>query len=468
MTLVDRVSAFFLAALAVCLVTLSAVMYLVIEHYIYARFDGQLRGSLHVLAAVIEAEEDSIKWQPLEHAIELWRDQAPEDIRWVLVGEKGQVIDQTTHHHGPHEIDADLLSLAHTRMATANDPIEIGKWRCLQEEIVALDPLPESEREEDDFERILVTVARPAKQLEVDMFRLGVLFTLLPLVMWIVAALLGRAFCRRALRPVHDIAKQAHRIKPNDFSSRLPVSPQRDELADMAEAFNGLLDRLEQSFLRQQAFAGDAAHQLKTPLTALRGQIDVALLRSRSPEEYQRTLQTLCEQTLQLQHIIEALLMLARDDQEEPDDWQSVELGEWFASYRAKWSNHARAGDLHWPSVAEWSVPTSPGLLQVVLDNFLENAFKFSPDGTPIEITCHPQRDHVEISVINEGGSIQAEDQERIFEPFYRSETARRQGIAGTGLGLAMVARIARRLHGDVRVDSPNESKSRFTLQIPS
>ncbi|PQO36361.1 HAMP domain-containing protein [Bremerella cremea] len=464
MTLVNRVSTFFLVALAVCLIGFSLTMSLFIRHHMLAEFDAHLRSSLNILSAGLEAEEDSIKWQPNEHTIELGDEHEQNEIRWILVDGSRQVIDRSDNLIATDASDELLLELAAKPHAGSFDISQQGQWRYLQKQLIATDPIPQDERESDEFERILVTVAQPADQLSADLYRLGILAVVLPIVFWCVAALLGRAFCRRALLPVVTMAQQARSTKFNDFSSRLPISSERDELADMAAAFNGLLDRLETSFRRQQAFAGDAAHQLKTPLTVLRGQIDVAMLRPRNPEQYQEILHTLSEQTFQLQRIIDSLLMLARDDHEHPSDWQQLPLADWLEEYALRWSEHERAGDIHWSVSPEAMLATSPSLLQVVLDNFIDNAAKFSPPGSPIEVAFKSHENRTEISVANAGSTIAIEDRHRIFEPFYRSQEARRRGVAGTGLGLAMVARVAQRLGGQLSCDSPRINTTRFVL----
>ncbi len=466
MTLVNRVSTFFLVALAICLIGFSLTMSLFIRHHMLAEFDAHLRSSLNILSAGLEAEEDSIKWQPNEHTIELGNEHKQNEIRWILVDEQGLVIDRSDNLSPTDKTDVMLLKLAETQHAPSFDVTQRGPWRYLQKELIAVDPISVQQREGDEFERVVVTVARPADQLSADLYRLAILAVVLPIVFWSIAALLGRAFCRRALLPVVSMAQQARSTKFNDFASRLPVSSPPDELAEMAEAFNGLLDRLELSFRRQEAFAGDAAHQLKTPLTILRGQIDVALLRTRNQEEYEAILHTLSDQTYQLQRIIDSLLMLARDDHERPGDWQNIQFQPWLADYARQWSEHQRAADIVWSSSPEAELETSPSMLRVVLDNFIDNAAKFSPPGSPIEVDCHLQGNTLEISVSNQGSTIAADDRKRIFEPFFRSQEARRQGISGTGLGLAMVARVAEQLGGQVRCESPAANQTRFVLVL--
>src|SRR5439155_4762880 len=131
---------------------------------------------------------------------------------------------------------------------------------------------------------------------------------------WLLALFLGRAMSRRALRPLSSMACSARAMDASDRGQRLPSATAGDELEDLARAFNGLLNRLQEAFERQRRFTGDASHQLRTPLTAMLGQIDVALRRDRQADDYRRTLDLVHGQASHLRKIVEALLFLTRAD----------------------------------------------------------------------------------------------------------------------------------------------------------
>src|SRR5437763_732045 len=130
------------------------------------------------------------------------------------------------------------------------------------------------------------------------------------------AALAGRRLCRRALRPLTGMAAAARAISADDLGRRLPPAGTGDEVDDLGRAFNELLARLQESFERQRRFTGDASHQLRTPLAAMLGQVEVALRRERPPEEYQRVLTLVHKQSAKLREIVEMLLFLSRADAE--------------------------------------------------------------------------------------------------------------------------------------------------------
>jgi two-component system, OmpR family, sensor kinase len=260
-------------------------------------------------------------------------------------------------------------------------------------------------------------------------------------------------------------------MRAADLGQRLPVAATGDELQDLGRAFNDLLTRLHESFERQARFTGDASHQLRTPLTALLGQIEIALRRPRAVEEYQQVLRLLQSQALQLRQIIETLLFLARADAEAKlPQLDRLDVRSWLPEHLASWSAHARAADLRLEMLGNgplWVRAQTP-LLRQMLDNLLDNACKYSDPGTPITVALAEEAGVVSLTVMDTGCGIAEEDLPHLFEPFYRSAKARRQGISGVGLGLAVAQRIALALAGTLRVQSRLGRGSRFTLHMPS
>src|SRR5207248_10102086 len=153
----------------------------------------------------------------------------------------------------------------------------------------------------------------------------------------------GRALCRRALAPVTRMAGAARIMSAADLDQRLPAPGSRDELEDLRRAFNGLLGRLQEAFERQRRFTGDASHQLRTPLTVMLGQIEVALRRDRPAGEYRDALHVAHGQAVRLRQIVEMLLFLARADAEARlRHLERVELAGWLAGHLEQCSAHAR------------------------------------------------------------------------------------------------------------------------------
>lgn len=471
MTLVNRVSAFFLAALAIVLVVYSGLFYFIVRGRLVQQFDQELHGALYSLVAAIEVEPEEVKWQPLEHAIALGSGAGPEEVRWVVVGDGGQIVEQSRNNSPALVAEAQRITArASQQNQMEGETAAGGGWTILYQRLVA--PAPErSARELDEFDELVVVVARSSDDLNADLNRLALLVTLLPLAAWLVAAAAGRWFGARALRPVLEMAGRARSMTGSDFSTRLPVPASRDELSDLGEAFNTLLDRQQRAYEQQRRFAGDAAHELRTPLTVLLGQIDVALRRPRSPEEYAQTLALLRDQSSKLQQIVESLLFLARTEGDATlPGVEPIELDQWLWQYMKRWTDHPRHADMRLELAlpSEMTVTASPSLLSHLLDNLISNAAKYSSAGTPLTIAATSRARDAVIEVADQGRGISPEDLKTIFEPFFRSKSARETGVAGAGLGLAIAARIAAAFGGRLECTSELGRGSRFSFYLPT
>lgn len=472
MSLVNRVSLFFLSALAVVLVVYSILFYSFVSRQLYEQFDQQLHSAFHVLVASIEVEADSVKWQPTEHAIGIGMGEDPEEVRWVVCDTSGHVVEHSRNLSHEERFERNLPFYGRSLQFKADESFDVPDWRLVQARLIAPSPKPADELDPDEFDELVITVAKSRSRLKANVTKLTLLVVLLPLGVWLLAAVVGRRFCRRALQPLTALADQAHGMSGQDFKQRLTAGNQPDELGQLSDSFNRLLDRLQESFDQQRRFTGNAAHELRTPLTVLQGQIEVALRRPRTSEEYQQTLETLHDETRELGQIVEALLFLARSSEEaSPPDLQEIDLADWLLKYRQRWEGKARNDDLHLQidsqQLGNATVSVSLPLLTQLLDNLVGNAFKYSAPGQPVELELHQSPEWAELWVTDHGVGIDPADREAIFKPFYRTAAARSSGVAGTGLGLAISARIATALGGTLDCQSARGAGSRFRLQLP-
>jgi signal transduction histidine kinase len=303
---------------------------------------------------------------------------------------------------------------------------------------------------------------------EAEIRWLAAILPLISLGLWTLATAIGRHFGRRALAPLTLMAESARAMPFDD--GRLPSPGTRDELEDFARSFNGLLDRLHVALERQRQFTGQASHQLRTPLAALIAAIEVARRRRRTVEEHERVLDRLHDDAVRLWRVVEALLFLARADAEAAlPDLERLDLGAWAADQLRAWSGHERAADLHFEACDGDPLATRAHrpLLGQLLDNLLENACKYSGPGTPIDVRVWGEPGAVALSVEDRGCGIPADDVARVFEPFYRAESARRLGHAGVGLGLAVARRIATTHGGTIIVESESGRGSCFVVRLP-
>lgn len=470
MSLTNRVSVFFLAALGIILVVYSLVFYTVTRKHIDSQFAGELRDVLGSLVAAAEVEETEVKWQPLEHSIDFGVHDEFGEIQWAVFGDDHRIVEQS------RSAGNDLFSLAaaraNRRIANTTNTVTTSKdgdLVLMSERVAAPRPV-RLQRELDEFDQLTIVVGRSTVPRDAILFRLTSLVMLLPLLAWSIAAMLGRWVVSRALRPVAAMADQAQAITGKDFQSRLTHSDAGDELTELGTAFNRLLDRQQSAFEQQSRFTGDAAHELRTPITVLLGQIDVTLRRPRSEHEYQANLQLLRNQTQSLQEIVELLLFLARSNADSASpSLRNIALKSWLENQADTWSAHSRFSDLQLESRLEETtlVRATPALLGRVVDNLVFNAMKYGEAGTPVVVRSFEKDSQAVIEVGDSGPGIAEQDLPLLFDPFFRSSEARRRGIAGTGLGLAIASRITETLGGSLECASTLGQGSCFTLCLP-
>ena len=250
------------------------------------------------------------------------------------------------------------------------------------------------------------------------------------------------------------------------WTNRLPAT----SWSELGRAFNELLARLQVAYHRQRRFSDDASHQLRTPLTVLTGQMEVALRQERSAEEYRRALRAALARGVQLRQIVEALLFLGRADADAAvPDVEPLELNQWLADHLAERRSTILPNEAvdHAPSDCPVWVSVHSGLLAQLVDNLLDNACKYGRPGSIVRLESRREGSLALLFVEDTGLGIADEDLPRIFEPFFRSKRVRKQGIPGVGLGLSVVERIAVAFGGTVTAQSKLGSGSRFEIRLP-
>ncbi len=286
----------------------------------------------------------------------------------------------------------------------------------------------------------------------------------------IFAAVVGGWLARKGAQPLVEITKSAQHISASQLQERIVVAHWPAELAELAGAFNAMLDRLEDSFRRLAQFSGDLAHELRTPIGNLRCQVEVALARTRTPEEYQQVLSSSLEEYERLSRMIEKLLFLARADNSNAavkrvsfDARKEVEAVCEF--YEALAGEH----EVTLTRSGEGWVAGDPVLFGRAVSNLLANAINHTPPKGTASIAIRPGGDSmVEICVRDTGIGIAPEHLPRVFDRFYRVEPSRSQIRGGTGLGLAIVQTIARLHGGTVSLQSRVGQGTTVTLCLPA
>ena len=298
MTLSTRLLLFYLASLIVLLGGFSVTLYLVAEGHLQRQSNERLESALNTLSAAVEVTPDGVEWEPNERTLRIAHGTEQDQIAWVITDGEGRVVARSEQPESD-----DLLSEAAGRFHTPTDDIKRLHWkgehwqagqrtfRPGTKSTAARDEKP-SNPKEIKYPLLVVTTAIPLEPTRAILRRLLWVLVSISVGVLTVATLAGRTVCRRALRPVQRMATDARAVDPNHPDRRISTPKSGDELTDLGLAFNDLLDRLHESSERQRRFTGDASHQLRTPLAALLGQIEIALRRERSAEEYREVLTT--------------------------------------------------------------------------------------------------------------------------------------------------------------------------------
>jgi signal transduction histidine kinase len=259
-------------------------------------------------------------------------------------------------------------------------------------------------------------------------------------VAWILAGSIAR--------PLRSLAAVARRMATGDLDARATERGSSEQV-DVARSFNEMADRVQALLESQRAFVADASHQLRTPLTGLRLRLEAAGVKSRDPE-VARELEAAERETERLDLLVADLLELASS--EEPGEDAEAELSEAARAAAERWRDPA-AETSHRIEVTgegDAAVRAAPRDLAIILDNLLENAIKYSPRGSEVEVSWAMNSAEATLRVDSAGGPLEDEEADRAFERFYRGAAGGRR--PGTGLGLAIVAALARRSGGSARL----------------
>ena len=284
----------------------------------------------------------------------------------------------------------------------------------------------------------------------------------------LLVALLSFLLVRRALRPLHTMAAQAKGITAHRLDARMSLEQSPIELQQLTSSLNDMLERLEQGFARVWQFTVDLAHDLRTPLSNLRGTNEVALTRPRSVAEYESLLGSNIEECERVSRTIESVLFLARA--ENPQFALRIvemDLAEQLDAMADYFEGLSSEAGISIEVSAKGSVFADRELFRRAVNNLLANAIRYTPLGQTIALRGFANANEVVVSVENPGKGIDREQLERIFERFFRGDRSRSDSANSAGLGLAIVKSIMDLHGGTVTAQSRMDGLTTFELRFP-
>lgn len=333
-----------------------------------------------------------------------------------------------------------------------------------------------------------VVAAASLADVQATTSRLVLLQVIVGAVVVLIGGGVGYVIVRRSLKPLGDMSTVAHEIAAGDLSLRVPETHSSAEVDQLADSFNTMVGRIEESFEAQAAserqarsseermrrFVADASHELRTPLTSIRGFAE--LIEQGAADDDAIALAKIQEEATRMGVLVDDLLLLARIDQQRPFETNPVELLDVVtdAIAAARAASPSREITLTIDDPDDRPIVNGDARrLRQVFDNLLSNADRYSPDDAPIEVslgrdTAADGRDWARVSVTDHGPGLGEEDQEKVFERLYRTDEARSRVHGGSGLGLSIVRSLVVAHGGQVTVTSVPGNGATFTVLVPA
>jgi signal transduction histidine kinase len=325
----------------------------------------------------------------------------------------------------------------------------------IRQEEVEEDPRSESEAVRDQEPHL-----EPIQDAQDDMEKTFLVAAALTLG---VALMAGYVVASRTAAPLRRLARTAAAVDAGDLTPRIGGNPSAaTEVRVLAEAFDHMLDRLDEAFSRQRRFVSDASHELRTPLTAIRGQLEV-LGRSEhvDPEEVRHVEQAVLTETARIERLVEDLLALARLDEGQALERREISVGVFLRRLAQADPGEVLVGEL-----PEGVFEGDPDRLAQVIRNLLSNARRHAGASGSVAIGASSQRGRLAIWVDDDGPGIPETEREAIFDRFYRSESARDRHSGGSGLGLAITRSIVESHGGRIWAEGSPLGGARIIFEL--
>jgi heavy metal sensor kinase len=320
---------------------------------------------------------------------------------------------------------------------------------------------------------LIVRVGVQRDQVDEDIWRLTEIKLTAFAIILVAAPLSGYWLASRAIRPLATILHTTARLHPDNLSERLPLRGSGDELDQLSATMNGMLDRLAAYLEQQRTFVANAAHELRSPLTAMRTALEVTLDRERSSAEYRDLCSDLVEECTSLGNLINHLLLIAEGDagllhadEEVRLDMLVQRAADMFEGFAEQ-----RGVSLQVKADGPVTIRGNRVHLREVIHNLVDNALKFTPEGgrVSLELSAPPDSSQVQLRVRDTGKGIPPDDLPKVFERFYRADKARQRDRAtgGNGLGLSICQAIVRSYGGQISIESALGKGTTVTVSLP-
>ncbi len=312
-----------------------------------------------------------------------------------------------------------------------------------------------------------IVVATPMQKVDIKLEDIFIKMIILNPVLLLLLLLGANVILDRILNPIKEITKTANDICIGKLDKTLPVPTQNDEIQELVKAFNSMVIRLKSGIEMMERFNSDVSHELKTPLTVLKGELEIALRKDRDIEYYKNTIKTALNEVNYLIDMVEEMLIFTKLDSEANKN-ENIKVDEMVLNLLSKFSRKAKFKNINIEikKLDMCELNTNPILLQTTFVNIIDNAIKYTPENKNIYISLINKDKEIEFIVEDEGIGISKEDIKNITDRFYRTELSRNREIKGFGLGLSIVKKCLEILNGDIFIESELNKGTKIKIVI--
>jgi two-component system OmpR family sensor kinase len=472
-----KLTLYYLAILTAVLFLFGSAIYAYLSRSLQLTIDESLEYQLkrieHNLAASIGSEINdhlALSGDDDAHLLQL----SPHLIQ--IIDDQGRITDETVSpRRGNLEVEIERLRL-----------LEVGKNYFETVRLSDGNYLRVATRrvkEHGDDGSYYIRLGQSLETLDAARWRLLIILGIAIPVALLLGSYGGLLLANQALRPVDRITRAAEQISTGDLTERVPMSAKMDEIGRLVATFNQMISRLQAAFERQKQFTSDASHEMRTPLAVMRGDIEIALRRERSADEYKRVLTSNLEEIVRLSRLVEDLLMLARADYGQVElRHEAVDLNKLcqqmveYISPLAQQKGqdilyyHINGKALETATVDSGEIMISGDMQRIkqLLLNLLDNAIKYTDFGGKVSLELKTEGKCAVIRIADTGRGIPPEDLPHIFERFFRkSKTTSDRSATGFGLGLSIVKWIVDSHSGKITAQSEVGRGTTFTVKFP-
>ncbi len=316
----------------------------------------------------------------------------------------------------------------------------------------------------------ILQYATTRKEAEKTLNTLLIIILVIDPILLILSFFGGYFLVNKTLLPVKTVVSSAKKITAEDLSHRIPPIGSRDEIGELVDTFNDMIERLDRSFRKIKQFSSDVSHEFKTPLTIIRGEIDVALRKKRFKKDYIKTMESVHEEVVALQRVIENLLFLGGTESEGQNlPFRKVPLGKIVLEVFEDIQKIGEEKNIRFvlKEIQPIDIEGEATLLKRVFYNLFENAVKYTGEDGEVEILLEKETNAAKFSIKDTGIGITENELPHIFDRFYRVDKARSRRMGSAGLGLSIVRLIVQLHKGKVDVTSTPGKGSTFIVHLP-